>query len=177
MRFAAPLFLLLASCGAADEAPEADNVLELPIPSGPPVAQQVEAVRSSAPRQDYPAWESAASGEGTALRLTGAGGKLLLSIACLGSPARLAATAPGFTITGSEDRFSLGLGDEPVTLVADLSAAKAGVTAEGIVPGGLAGLLAKAEQISALYGTQQIGPVAAPPEALKHALAKSCTSK
>ncbi len=132
---------------------------------------------SSAPRGNGAAWESAASGEGTALRLTAADGSLLLSIACLGTPAQLVVSAPGLKPIGSEDRFSLGLGEEPVTLVADPTRqGKGGVTAEGAVPAGFDELLEEAKQVSALYGSQRIGPHPAPIEALKEALAKACAS-
>jgi hypothetical protein len=168
--------LLLASCGSAN-APKGDNDVDVPVPSGPPVAQQADAVPSSAPGESGPTWESAASGEGTALRLTAPDGSLLLSIACLRRPTRLVVSAPGFTPIGSEDRFSLGLGEGPVTLVADPTRQhKGGVTAEGGIPEGFAELLEEAEQVSALYGTQKIGPHPAPGEALKEALAKDCTS-
>jgi hypothetical protein len=172
------LLLLLASCGSAPEASQRDNEIDVPVPSGPPVAQQADAVPSSAPRHSSPAWESAASGEGTALRLTSADADLLLSIACLGTPARIVVSAPGLKPIGSEDRFSLGLGEEPVTLVADPTRqGKGGVTAEGAVPEGFGELLEEAKQVSALYGSQQIGPHPAPVEALKEALARACASR
>lgn len=168
--------LVLASCGPAADAPSGSGAAELPQPSGPPLAQQVDSVPSSSPPQGVAAWESAASAEGMALRLTEPGGRVLLSIACLGSPARIVVTAPRFSPIGSEDRFALGLGEEPVTLVADPSRqGEAGVTAEGPVPEAFAALLGEAEQVSALYGTQKIGPVAAPDERLGEGLAKSCT--
>jgi hypothetical protein len=171
----APLALLalLAACGGPGQ-PKADRGVDVPEPSGPPVAQQVNASPPPSLPSAAPSWESAVSGEGTALRLTESGGRLLLGIACLGSPARLTATAPGFSAIGSEDRFSLGLGQEPVTLVANLKSREGGVTAEGAVPDDFGALLDRASEISALYGTQRIGPVPAPPEALKEALAQVC---
>jgi hypothetical protein len=179
MRFVLPgLLLLLASCGGAGKRGQGNGAADLPEPSGPPVAQQVDADAPPPPLPAAPAWESAASPEGTSLRLTQADGTLLLSIACVGRSARLVATAPGLSAIGSEDRFSLGLGSEPVTLVADLAGeAPAGVTAEGPVPDGFEKLVDEAKQISALYGTQRIGPVPAPSEALKKALAKACAAK
>jgi hypothetical protein len=176
MRLPLPaLLLLLASCGSAGDTPKNDNHVDVPVPSGPPVAQQADAVPSSAPDQSGAAWETAASGEGTALRLTAPEGSLLLSIACLGAPRRLVVSAPGFKPIGSEDRFSLGLGEEPVTLVADPTRQnKGGVTAEGAIPETFAELIEEAELVSALYGTQRIGPHPAPGEALKKALAKDC---
>ena len=173
--FLPTLLLLVAGCGS--ETPEGNEPVDLPLPSGPPVAQQADSVPSSAPELSGPAWETAAGGEGTALRLTESGGRLLLSLACLGSPARLVVSAPGFSPIGSEDGFSLGLGEEPVTLVADPTRqAKGGVTAEGAVPEDFADRLEDAKQVSALYGTQQVGPLPAPPEALKEALSKSCAA-
>jgi hypothetical protein len=179
MRFLLPvLLLLLASCGGSGEEGQGNGAADLPEPSGPPVAQQVDTAPTASPPPGAPAWESAASLEGTAIRLTQVDGKLLLSVACLRGPVRLVATAPGFSPIGSEDRFSLGLGDEPVTLVADPTPqAQSGVTAEGAVPDRFEELLEEAKQVSALYGTQRIGPVPAPSEALKKALAKSCTPK
>jgi hypothetical protein len=173
MRAVPVLLLLLAGCGS--ETPEENKPVDLPLPSGPPVAQQADAIPSSAPARNGPVWETAASGEGTALRLTEPGGRLLLSLACLGSPARLVVSAPGFSPIGSEDRFSLGLGDDPVTLVADPTRQKQpGVSAEGAAPPDFGERLQRADQLTALYGTQQVGPVAAPSDALKEVLARAC---
>ena len=174
MRAAAVLLLLLGACGS--EAPQANEAVDLPEPSGPPLAQQIDAAPASAPNPGEGGWESVASGEGIALRFVAPGGKLLLSIACLGMRQQLVAAAPGFSPIGSEDRFSLGLGQEPVTLVADPTRqAAGGVTAEGGVPPNFEDLLEDAEQVSALYGTQSVGPLPAPAKALREALAKSCT--
>lgn len=167
------LLLLLAACGGPARQPGNETV-DVPVPSGPPVAQQVDPSARASPSA-APAWESAAGSEGTALRLTGPDGRLLLSIACLGSPARLTATAPVFTAIGSEERFSLGLGQEPVILVADLERSDGEVTAEGAVPDRFEKLLERAPEISALYGTQRIGPVPAPSKPLKESLAKACS--
>lgn len=168
------LILLLVGCGP--EPGRKSQAVDLPLPSGPPVAQQVDAVPIIAPDQAGPAWEIATSGAGTALRLMGGGGKLLLSIACAGSPRRLAVTAPAFDPVGSEDRFSFGLGSHPLTLVADLSKqANGGVTGEAPVPEDFAQRLETARRLSALYGNQAVGPVPAPDQALKQILAKSCS--
>jgi hypothetical protein len=83
-------------------------------------------------------------------------------------------SVPSFKPIGSEDRFSLALGEEPVALVADPTRQKTGVTAEGAVPGNFTELLGKAERIGAIYGNQQIGPHPAPPKALLETLAKEC---
>lgn len=169
------LLFLLAACGGSGQ-PQANETVDVPVPSGPPVAQQADAPARPSLPSAAPAWESAAGGDGSSLRLTGPDGRLLLGIACLGSPARLIATAPDFSPIGSEDRFSLGLGQEPVTLVADLTRSDAGVTAAGAVPEGFEELLGRASDISAVYGAQRIGPVPAPSDALRDVLAKACTA-
>jgi hypothetical protein len=161
------LTLALAGCDAEPQPAQPDT---LPTPSGPPVAQQAPQP-SQPPLPTGPQWESAVRGEGMALRLA-EGGQLRMEIACL-PPARLTVNVPGFTTIGSEDRFSLGLGNEPVTLVADLSAEN-GVAAEGPVPDNLEELLEGADQVTALYGTQQVGPVGPPPPQLVDAFTDAC---
>lgn len=163
----------LAACGS--EAPRGENGnIGVPTPSGPPVAQQIDAAPPPTEgAMGGPRWESISSGEGTALRLTASDGTPTMSIACLGKPRRLVVTVPSFEPIGSEDRFSLGFGQEPVTLVADPKRQKGpGVTAEGPPP--QQALFEGAENVSALYGTQRIGPVPAPPEKLREMLVKSC---
>ena len=165
--------LLLAACGGGSPEKQ-EHKLDVPMPSGPPVAQQVDAgpppTEGAKPSTH---WETVASPEGATLRLTGPNGAMIMSLACLGKPARMVATVPSFSPIRSEDRFSLGFGDEPVTLVADPARQKgAGATAEGAAPD--AGLIEKAETVSALYGTQRVGPVPAPPEKLRQMLARAC---
>jgi hypothetical protein len=170
--------LLLTACGSGSDEPSApDNNLDVPVPSGPPVVQQVDEMEPVAPPTAGPAWESVASGGATAVRLTQLGGNVLMSIACLSGPRRLAVTVPSFTAIGSEDRFSFGIDQEPVTLVADPTEQKQpGVTGEGAVPENFADLIDSAKRISANYGNQQAGPQPAPPEALRDALAKACSA-
>jgi len=172
MRLLVAAMLLMGGCGSQAKN---DQVVELPEPSGPPIAQQVEDTAQPVPIRSAPAWESAASGEGMSLRLVQPNGKLVVSIACLGRPARLVATVPSFTAIASEDRFSLGIGAEPVTLVADPTRQKQpGITAEGAVAEELDRLFADAAQISAVYGKQRVGPHPAPDAALKEQFAEAC---
>ncbi len=165
--------LVLATCGT--EAPQAQEKgpVELPVPSGPPGAQQVEASPPPTPGSgEAPRWETAASGAGTALRLVAADGGLLISVACRRDPVRLVVVVPSFVPVGSEDRFSFGLGAERALLVADPTRQKEGVTAEGAAPE--KAVWDEAETVSALYGTQRIGPVPAPPEKLRKMLSGAC---
>ena len=147
----------------------------MPEPSGPPVPEQGPPDAAAAGAQAA-AWEVIASGDGTALRLMADDGTQRLTIACLGSPKRLVVNAPDFEPVMSEDRFAFGVGEEPVTLVANpyQQDVRPGVTGEGPVPGDFAELLEGAGDVRALYGSQQAGPYPAPPAALKEQLVKAC---
>ena len=162
--------IALLGCGSepAQQRPsEAAQVT--PEPSGPPVVQQGQ------PKQKAAAVEVESVGGG--LRIDNPDGTLRMSIACSGSPAKLVANVPSFTPIGSEDRFALAIGQEPVTLVADPTRQKpgAGVRAEGPMLGNFSTLLAAADQVGALYGTQKIGPHPLTREAAAR-LAKECAS-
>ena len=163
-----PMALLACGSESAELRP-VDNVQVTPEPSGPPVVQQAE------PEEKAPAVEVKSVGGG--LRLDNPDGTLRMSIACSGSPAKLVATVPSFTPIGSEDRFALAIGQQPVTLVADPTGQKAGagVRAEGPMPENFAALLGPADQVGALYGTQKIGPHPLTKEAAAR-LAKECDS-
>src|SRR3546814_17825835 len=102
-----------------------------------------------------------------------------MSIACLDDPARLVVQVPAFEPVMSEDRFALGLGAEPVTLVADPyeQELQTGVRGEGPVPENFAALLDEAAEVRALYGAQQAGPHPAPQSALKERLVDACRSE
>ena len=167
MRISIPILAaaVLAACTA--EAPLRDDE---PVPAPAP-AEPAES-RSGLD------WQAEAVGAGHRLRLSNlATGAHLLTISCL-APSRLTVHAPAFTPIGSEDRFSFGIGAEPVTLVANPYEQQrgAGVTAEGPIPDNLETLFAGADTIGALYGTQQVGPHAAPPEILREPFLRACTA-
>jgi hypothetical protein len=160
---------VLAACGPAPEPKQPDT---LPTPSGPPVAQQPAPQAAEPALSDAPQWETLVQGRTTSLRLAESSGTTL-QMTCLRNPARLIVWATGFKVIESEDRFTLGLGDEPVTLVADLRK-RDGVTADAPVPEKLRELLQEAKQISARYGNQQVGPVAAPQPPLVRTFTEAC---
>lgn len=174
MRTSLLLLLLLSACGAPAPDEEKNQAVDLPVPSGPPIVQQAEEEVPDTAVESEARWESATGEDGTGLRFVVKGGASEISIFCPEAGKRLVVAVPSFKPIGSEDRFSLALGEEPVTLVADPTRQKAGVTAEGAVPDNFSELLEKAERIGALYGNQQIGPHPAPPKALIEALAKEC---
>jgi hypothetical protein len=141
------------------------------------VAPQIDDTVRSLPAEAT-SWESTVGSEGMSLRLVRPGGALVMSLACRRSPARLVAAVPAFTPIGSEERFSLGLGEEAVTLVADLANRnRPGVIGEGAVPSEIESLLESAAQLSASYGNQTSGPHAAPQTELKEQFAKACKAE
>lgn len=174
------LLLLLgtASCDGSGEAPgneRAREPLDVPVPSGPPVAQQVgPAAVPDTSGNGTPRWESATGEEGTILRLVGPQGGLVMSLACRAGSGTLAARIPAFRPIASEDRLSLALGAKTVTLAADPAGSEAGLVARGAMPADLAGDLENAKRIFALYGAQRSGPHPAPPQQLGEAFASTC---
>ena len=166
----ASVVMALLGCGSerADQPPtEAAQVT--PEPSGPPVVQQAQ------PGQEGLQPGVEVQSTGTGLRIDNPDGTVRMSVVCTGSPAKLVAIVPSFTPVGSEERFALAIGQEPVTLVADPTRQRpgTGVRAEAPVPEDFAPLLAAADQVGALYGTQKIGPHALTKEAGAR-LAKEC---
>lgn len=177
MRYMVMAAALLAGCQSGTTNEAANASAEIPIPSGPPAPQEPtgEAPASgAASTQPGLSWESAAAGGGNAIRLISPDGTLLMSVNCLAGPARLVVNVPRFTPIGSEDRFAFAFDDDPITLVADPTRQTAGVTAEGPIPRGLAEVLERANSVTALYGTQQVGPHIPPPPELGRAFAEAC---
>jgi hypothetical protein len=168
----AAVAIALAGCGSEpEEQRPVEETQVTPEPSGPPVVQQVEPEQKGANSQSDVEVESVGGG----LRIDNPDGTLRMSVVCTGSPSKLVASVPSFTPIGSEDRFALAIGEEPVTLVADPTRQKAGsgVRAEGPVPDNFPALLAAAGEVGALYGTQKIGPHPLTKDAASR-LAKEC---
>ncbi|MBA3677353.1 MAG: hypothetical protein H0W74_08120 [Sphingosinicella sp.] len=169
---------ILSACGERP-VPATNDAAALPEPSGPPIVQQVERQDDASSKRDQGVrWESQAEKDGPALHLLKADGSRLISIACLSSPAILRVRVPGFSPIASEDRFAFGLGDEPVTLVANPSSQKKGegVTGEAPIPRDFSQLLTNAKQMSALYGTQLVGPHDPPPSGLLDKFGSACAA-
>ncbi len=82
--------------------------------------------------------------------------------------------APGLERIGSEDRLTLGAGDEAFALVADLTSPEAGVVASGRIPADFMARLARGEAIGLVYGAQRIGPVPAPEAAIVGPFVEAC---
>lgn len=152
----------LAACGDGAGTPASAPVDARPVEVGPPATQ------AAAP------WTLKTAADGASLRhqVDAAPG---FEIACRRAPARLEAVAEGLTPIGSEDRFTLGVGDEAFALVADLEAERAsGVEASGPIPADLLDRLARGQALSVSYGAQTVGPLEAVPEAERAAFVAAC---
>ena len=141
--------LMLVACG--------DNDAQTP---GPPIDE----AESTAPLPDAPpvgaGWSMVASGEGVALRL---------------DPAGLGVESDRFQPVMSEDRFTVGAGDEAYALAADLEAGRErGVEASGDIPADLLDRIEAGEEIAFNYGAQNLGPFPAVPEADREAFVAEC---
>lgn len=148
--------LTLAACGrdgaSAPAAPQPPAAPQAPAAPPPPEAPEATA----AP------W----------LVLVDAADAPVLILFCR-APGTLVIHAPGFEPIGSEDRLTMGAGDEAFAFVADLEAPGPGVTAGGVAERDLFVRMARGEPVSAVYGRQTVGPARAEtPAALRDFLAR-----
>lgn len=150
----AAALLGLTACGRNEASAPAAPAEPPPSPSRPPLVQPPEVPVSMA--------------------FVDASGAERLRLACgAGAPA-FRISVPGFEVIGSEDRLTLGAGDEAFAHVADLEAPGPGVTGGGPVDPDLLDRLTRGEVVRAVYGAQSVGPLqAAQPEALA-AFAERC---
>ena len=140
---AAALVLTLAACGRGEPPapPEAPQ---------PPAAPEAPAVPEAPP--------AAASAERLAFVDDAGVPRLLLD--CLGGPRpALRASVAEFRKIGSEDRLTIGAGNEAFALVADLSDPSPGVVASGAVNLDLLRRIGDRRPVSAVYGAQSVGPL------------------
>lgn len=126
-----------------------------PAPAPAPVPEPAPPTMPSAD------WQSISSGEGVGLSLIQAG-QLVITLSCLRSPEGFRVTVPGFTKIASEERLSVGAGDEAFVLVADLALDQPGVVATGEIPTGFLDRIEQGGAVSASYGAQTSGPHPAP---------------
>lgn len=148
------VLLALAACGR-DETPAPTAPVEpAPIPSKPPLVEP-----PAAPDR---------------LGFVDAGGVERLSLACENGWMEIA--VPEFRRIGSEDRLTVGAGDEAFAFVADLEAPGEGVVGSGAVDADLLARLARGEPVSAVYGRQTVGPLRAARPATLPAFAARCTA-
>ncbi len=136
----AAALLPLAACGREEAAPTAP-VEPLPEPSKPPLVEPPAAPVDMA--------------------FVDASGAERLQLSCRDEPAALHIVVPGFTPISSEDRLTLGAGDEAFAHVADLDASGPGVVGGGAIDADLMDRLGRGEPVRAVYGAQTVGPLTA----------------
>lgn len=134
----------LAACGREEASAPTTPAEPAPIPSKPPLVEP-----------------PAAPGR---LGFVDAGGVERLTLACEAGQMQVA--VPGFERIGSEDRLTVGAGDEAFAFAADLQAPGEGIVAGGAADADLLARLARGEAVSAVYGRQSVGPLQAaqPPD-------------
>jgi hypothetical protein len=131
------LLLALAACGR--EPPAA-------APDGPPPPASPE--------------PPAAPAGAERLAFVDGSGKPRLLLDCLGGarPA-LRASVAEFEKIGSEDRLTIGAGNQAFALVADLSDPSPGVVASGAIDPDLLRRIGDGRPVSAVYGARSVGPL------------------
>jgi len=155
--------LILTACearqGPADPTPPATEPAA--APAAPPV-----------PRSG---WRPGATIEESALTYVDDSGRPVLTLACVGTELRV--SVPGFRKIGSEDRLTVGAGDEAFALVADLASVESGVVADGAIPPDLIDRIAQGQPVGAIYGTQTLDTVPGPDEETSRAFVSACRAK
>lgn len=156
----------LSTAGLLGGCVEQDAARPGPLPS----------VHGSSPAASRPIWTIEVSATaGAALVLNEAGGGERLRIACRRNPTDLYVAVPAFHRIGSEDRLTLGAGDEVMPLVvAPAATAGASVEATGELSQAFVEAIAAGRPIGAAYGAQQIRAVDAPAPDLAQRFAQAC---
>lgn len=143
---AAALLLALAACGREPPpaAPDSPPPPAVPAAPEPPAAPKAPAAPAGAER----------------LAFVDESGKPRLLLDCLGGarPA-LRASVAEFEKIGSEDRLTIGAGNEAFALVADLSDPSPGVVASGAIDLDLLRRIGDGRPVSAVYGARSVGPL------------------
>lgn len=155
-------FLLLIAAGVlvtACERPPAE-----PSEKPPPAAIQPKPTP----------WSLMATGAGLAL-IHAVDGRETLRLYCT-TDGQLGAHAPMLSDIGSEERFSLGVGDRIVVLVAASTDGEPGVTASAGLEEEQLAVLSGEAGVMAAYGASTVGPLPAVPEALRTSFVGSCRS-
>lgn len=150
--------IALAACGRPDET---SSVRTAAAPDQPAV-------------QTGPAWtlETSATA-GTALVHRDAGGAEVFRLACRRGPPDLYATLPGLTRIDSEDRLTLGAGDQLAVFVVSMEGPAQGLRAEGARDPAFLAALTSGGPIAASYGARQVS-LPPPPADARAAFAAGC---
>lgn len=157
---AAALAAIVASCERAD--PQAPATTR----GAPPEAPE--------PGANGPWRLEASATAGSALVFSDAQGVERLRLICRRGPAEFLVQAADVQPIGSEERFTLGFGDQLFTLVADVSSGLPFVEARAPLTSALIAALRSGRPIAANYGATNLGPHPAPAEEVRQAFARAC---
>lgn len=119
-------------------------------------------------------WDLQSSGDEVSLVL-GPGAEAAIRLICPAGGGRLLVNVPSFRPIGSEERLSVGSGEDVVALVADTrgDSDRGGVSGAAATPDNLEALVAG--PISASYGAQTSGPHQAVPSQLVETFVAACS--
>lgn len=152
------LGIMLGGCGTDDGAPPADAGSSTGAAAPDTVAPRGDGGAS----QPEAAWNASVTNVGAGLALS-ANGIELLRMACVRESREMTVEVPSFRSIASEERLSFGLDDEPYGFVAQVTPPPpGGVFATRPIEEAFLTDLQAAKQISAIYGSQPIGPFRAP---------------
>lgn len=165
-----PLFagLVLTAC----EAPPAPA----PAPSPPALpSAELAPVPPLPPTTDSGSWRSITNGAGIGLTYADGQGRPVIILSCAGGDLRV--SVPGFRKVDSEDRLTVGAGDEAFALVADLASSEPGVVAGGPIPPDLVNRLSRRQPVSAIYGAQKLASLPGPDVETSRAFVSGCRAR
>lgn len=151
------LGIMLGGCGT-DGAPAADAGSSTEAAAPDTVAPRGDGGGS----QPDAAWNASVTNVGAGLVLS-ANGMELIRMACVRDSREMTVEVPSFRSIASEERLSFGLDDEPYGFVAQVTPPPPrGMFATRPIEEAFLTDLEGAQQISAIYGSQPIGPFRAP---------------
>jgi hypothetical protein len=147
----------LAACSRTD-APSPSETPE-PTPEAAQAADTAEEVSAGADR----------------LAFVDQTGTPRLLLDCLAGPRpQMRAAVASFRKIASEDRLTVGAGDEAFAMAADLSAPDEGVVASNAIDLDLLRRISDGQPVSAVYGAQTVGPLRPPPGVLPDSFVVRC---
>lgn len=115
------------------------------------------------------------NGEGTGLTYADGSGRPVITLVCRSGD--LHVSVPGFHKIGSEERLTVGAGDEAFALVADLASSEPGVIAAGAIPADLIDRVARGQTIAAVYGAQTLDTLPGPTPEMSRAFVSACRAE
>lgn len=104
-------------------------------------------------------------------------GRPVVSLTCSGPDSRMTVAVAAFRRIESEDRLTLGAGNEAFAFAADLEAPGPGIVASGAVPPDLLDRIERGETISAVYGNQRMEPLPGIPPAVSRSFVAGCRAR